>query len=108
MQKIAFDEPGDSEKHRNHAPSPPEDQHGQRPGHTCVALACSLLPGTENVSASQADGASQQQHPQRRQQLLFEIASGLEERGMQDRIERENAEQQRSEFCQFQKHGKLS
>ncbi len=67
-----------------------------------------LLPGAKDVSASQADRGGEQQHTQRRQQALFEIAGTPHEGSMKDGVERENAEQQRNEFSKLQKHGQIS
>ena len=65
-------------------------------------LASLLLPGAEYVSASQANSGSYQQQIERRQQSLLHIASGLKKSRVKDSIERQDAQQQRSEFGEFQ------
>jgi hypothetical protein len=72
------------------------------------ALPCSSLPGAKDVSASQANRGRQQQHAQSGQQLLFEMAAGLKKGSMKNGIKGKDAQQQGSEFSQFQKHVQFS
>ena len=109
---VALDQPGEKKKQGHDSAAPPENHHGQGTGHTAVVPHCPLrgpsLRGAKDVSAPERNGSGQQQHAQGGQQLFFEMPPGLQKGSMKNRIEQKNANQQRSEFSEFQKHGQFS
>ena len=52
--------------------------------------------------------AATQQEIERRQQTLLQITPRLQKGGMKHGVERQNAQQQGSEFSEFQKHSRHS
>src|ERR1700679_3411623 len=109
---VALDQPGEKKKQGHDSASPPENHHGQGTSHAAVVPHCLLrgpsLRGAKDVSAAQGNGGGQQEHAQGGQQLFFEMPPGLQKGSMKNRIEQKNANQQRGEFSEFQKHSPLS